>query len=162
MDFSTSSNEGPTLTEYLQDDHKRLDNLFEMTFLYLRAGSRDRAMAAFQEFDEGLRHHIQMEDRVLFPAYEERSGFTQGPTEVMRTEHRRIEESLGEIRAALERLPPSFTGRDPSVLSLLEMQQRLLEILGPHNAKEERILYPGCDRLISDKASLIRKMESLS
>jgi len=161
MSFSNRQNDGPMLTEYLQDDHKRLDNLFEMTFLYLRAGNRDRAMATFQEFDEGLRHHIRMEDRVLFRVFEEKTGLTQGPTEVMRIEHRRIEEVLADILNRLENLPPCFTGKDPPVLSLLGLQQRLLEILGPHNAKEERILYPGCDRLITDKASLIQEMESI-
>jgi len=160
MNFSNSQNAGPTLTEYLQDDHKRLDNLFEMTFLYLQAGNRDRAMATFQEFDKGLRHHIRMEDMVLFRLFEQKTGLTEGPTEVMRIEHRRIEEVLADILNNLENLPPSFSGKDTPVLTLLGLQQRLLEILGPHNAKEERILYPGCDRLITDKVSVIQEMES--
>lgn len=64
-----------------------------------------------------------------------------GPTQVMRTEHRLIGDCLEAIhRKVLGQNPDS--DKD---------EQRLLELLKSHNMKEERILYPSIDQVISDE-----------
>jgi regulator of cell morphogenesis and NO signaling len=153
--------EGPTISAYLQEDHNRLDNLLDMTFLYLKGRSRERAVSSFIEFDEGLRRHIRMEEQILFPIFEEKSGVRSGPTMAMRQEHRRIEGLLSRIREEIEALTDEVaSGGPPSRLD--ELRREMLEALGPHNAKEERILYPACDQVISDRSGVIQKMESIA
>ena len=48
------------------------------------------------EFTCGLSRHINVEEGVLFPTFEQMTGMTTGPTTVMRSEH-------VEIRRLMER-----------------------------------------------------------
>lgn len=60
-----------------------------------------------------------------------------GPTFVMRHEHRQIEEHLLAIG---RNVTEQNTGNDQS-------EQALLALLGAHNLKEERVLYPAIDQV---------------
>ena len=64
-----------------------------------------------------------------------------GPTQIMRSEHRSIRDCMEAIQSELERETPDSDGDE----------QRLLELLKPHNMKEERILYPSMDQVISEE-----------
>ncbi|HKJ70549.1 MAG TPA: hemerythrin domain-containing protein [Gammaproteobacteria bacterium] len=128
-----------TVTGFFQDDHRRLDDVFER-YRRERMVPDGEPLAAFGQFADGLRRHIAWEEDHLFPLCEERTGMAlAGPTEVMRREHREIErlldglaESLGRgIRAGLD-----------------EAEDRLADMLGRHNVKEEQVLYPGIDGLL--------------
>lgn len=44
MAVSKGPDDSITITGYLQDDHKRLDNLFEVAFMYVRVGNREKAV----------------------------------------------------------------------------------------------------------------------
>ena len=109
---------------------------------------------AFVAFKFGLQRHIVWEEDVLFPKWEENSGMAEGgPTQVMRTEHRMIGECLEAIHRKVEAQDPE-SDRD---------EQRLLDILKSHNMKEERILYPSIDQVISDqeRAELYQAMKDI-
>ncbi len=90
-----------TITDFLQADHRRIDGLWEEYQEGLRSGNFDKAQNRFAEFALGLRRHIRMEEDVLFPAFEERSGMQgRGPTVVMRSEHQEIQALLEGITVA--------------------------------------------------------------
>jgi len=74
-----------------------------------------------------------------------------GPTQVMRTEHRMIGDCLEAIHHKVQAQDPESDQDD----------QRLLDILKSHNMKEERILYPSIDQVISDqeRAELYQAMK---
>ncbi|HEX4824225.1 MAG TPA: hemerythrin domain-containing protein [Candidatus Polarisedimenticolaceae bacterium] len=120
------------LTEALASDHERLDDLERRAFEARAAGDTARAARLFADFARGLRRHIAFEEGVLFPAFEARSPFPprEGPTEVMRLEHRQIEALLDRASNAEGRAP-------------------LLALLDAHNTKEEAVLYPFTDRLLT-------------
>ena len=48
-------------------------------------------------FQDALLHHFAMEEEVMFPAFEARTGMTQGPTAVMRSEHRQMTDLLNRM-----------------------------------------------------------------
>jgi len=54
----------PSLAELLEQDHRRLDDLFGA---FLAAGDRESAARAMGEFDEALRRHTRLEEEFLFP-----------------------------------------------------------------------------------------------
>ena len=81
------------------------------------------------------------ENDLLFPEFESRSGIgpEAGPTAVMRREHREIEALLERIAGAI-----GHPGSDAEAL-----RTALHRVLTDHNLKEEQVLYPGTDRLLS-------------
>jgi hypothetical protein len=126
--------------EALSWDHDRIDAFEQGAFAARALGDFETAQALFERFAGGLVRHIGFEEDLLFPAVESAAGFPPhaGPTAVMRAEH-------VEIRAAVERLRGAIG--DPSA-DAESLRERLLAALGPHNEKEEKILYPLADRVL--------------
>lgn len=142
---------------YLGWDHDRLDALLSAHAGALASGRMAEAVLRFSEFSTGLRHHIRMEEEVLFPAFERSVGEAGcGPTAVMRLEHRLIESLLERMEAGLS---------DPAgpTAAIETLRQELLLVLADHNAKEERIVYPLTDlhHPGAERRDLIRRMQAV-
>ena len=139
--------------EALAWDHDRLEAIEARAFEQLAAGDTPGARAAWAEFSLGLRRHIRFEEQILFPEFEQRVGLPadQGPTAVMRMEHREIERLIDAIGRAL--------GGDGAPLPL---RGDLHRVLGQHNMKEEHVLYPGADRCLSpdERDTLVARIQS--
>jgi len=65
-----------------------------------------------------------------------------GPTAMMRMEHSHIKDFLDKIGKNI--LAKESEGID-------DIGMKLLDVLGSHNQKEENILYPAIDNLISEQ-----------
>ena len=129
-----------TIQDAFAADHDRLDQCLQK-FQAMKRSDFAGAKQFFKEFKFGLQRHIIWEETILFPLFEQKTGMVRcGPTEVMRTEHRRIGECLEAIHQKVKAQDPHS---DPE-------EQALLEALTIHNEKEETILYPALDRLLSD------------
>lgn len=128
-----------TVSECLEADHRRLDALMEEVARLAGASSFEEARSRFTEFRTGLDLHIQVEEGVLFPAFERETGMTHGPTHVMRIEHEEIRQTMGEADQAL---------CGPDAAAFDRARARLESVLGDHNMKEEQVLYPMCDRAL--------------
>lgn len=128
-----------TVTGYLQADHRRLDAIVEAVERLADAGSFGDARMRFDELACGLGWHIDVEEQVLFPFFEAKTGMTRGPTTVMRVEHKDIHERMQRVTAALD-------ARDSALTR--EALGELTTVLSSHNLKEERMLYPMTDRAI--------------
>jgi hemerythrin-like domain-containing protein len=140
-----------TVTGFFQDDHRRLDDVFER-YEQAKNGGEGDPLVHFDEFAEGLRRHIAWEEDHLFPLFEQRTGMgLGGPTEVMRREHRQIERLLDDIAEGL---------RDGVLDALGESEEVLTDLLAQHNVKEEQVLYPSIDNLLSedDSAELFARL----
>ena len=131
--------EQKTISEFYEQDHDRLDELFK-TFQKLKRSDFAKAKEAFKEFKFGLQRHIVWEEDLLFPLWEEKTGISEGgPTFVMRNEHRQIGQLLEAIHQKVAEQNPDSD----------QEEQALLNLLGSHNMKEERVLYPSIDQVTS-------------
>lgn len=142
-----------TITEYLQTDHKRLDVIFNAVLEAVKTGQWTEAASSWAEFSLGLKRHIKIEEELLFPAFEEKTGMTDaGPTFVMKMEHTDIKELIDKITAAA-------AGKDSEGIS--NATYTLANILADHNMKEEHILYPESDSFLTDseRAQIIKKAQ---
>ncbi|MCC6766617.1 MAG: hemerythrin domain-containing protein [Deltaproteobacteria bacterium] len=139
------------ITEYFAQDHNRLDEFFDR-FQALKGSNLPDAAANFRQFSDGLLQHIAWEEQILFPAFEERTGMRDsGPTAVMRMEHKQIRSLLDAIGLELRQ------GR-----SATESEEAQLRgVLGAHNVKEERVLYPAIDRMLTEpeRADVFARMQ---
>jgi uncharacterized protein (DUF2249 family)/hemerythrin-like domain-containing protein len=140
-------------SEYLTWDHRRLDAMFEETAELVADGKFDDARGRFSAFACGLARHIDAEEKVLFPHFEERVSHP-GPIHVMTIEHQLIHEALRAIDAALAAA---------SVKDFEAATHDLVSVLGEHNAKEERVLYPIIDEASSpeERVDLVKRMQAL-
>ena len=127
-----------TIVTFMRDDHARLDSIF-MEFQCLRTSDHNAAKAAFSSFKQGLHRHIVWEEAILFPIFEQRTGLVDhGPSVVMRKEHRRITACLIAIEEEL---------KETCVHGGVE--QELTQTLAAHTRKEDTVLYPWIDAIIS-------------
>ena len=142
------------LSHYLTGDHNRCDDLFAETENTVADGDWAKAPAAFMAFRKAMLRHFALEDALLFPLFEERTGMASGPTMVMRSEHAQMTGVLEAMSQALE----NRAGND-----YLGHAETLLMLMRQHNIKEEQILYPMIDRVMSDEEdSLLSRMEHVS
>ncbi len=142
-----------TFSSYMSDDHHRCDELFAAAEAAVEGGDWSSATAAHRHFIESMQQHFAMEEEVLFPAFEEASGSTMGPTVVMRHEHEQMRQLFGEMDQAIE---------ERQVEDYLGASETLLILMQQHNAKEEQILYPMTDRMLAAQQSgLLAKMQGI-
>jgi regulator of cell morphogenesis and NO signaling len=145
--------EQKTVSAFFEQDHDRLDELFK-TFQQLKRSDFPKAKEAFKEFKFGLQRHIVWEEEVLFPLWEKKTGMSDsGPTPVMRNEHRQIGQQLEAIHGKVSEQNPDSD----------KEEQALLDILGSHNRKEERALYPAIDQVASpdDREAVFQNMKKI-
>ncbi|MEW6544659.1 MAG: hemerythrin domain-containing protein [Nitrospirota bacterium] len=144
--------EPTTVTRFFQQDHERLDGLLRQ-FHELKRSDSAKAVEAFKEFKFGLQRHIVWEEELLFPRWEQATGITEGPTRVMRIEHRRIGEALEMIHKKVQAGDPESD----------QEEQQLVALLASHNQKEERILYPAIDQALDerDRSALFTEMRAI-
>jgi hemerythrin-like domain-containing protein len=130
---------------FFSADHRACDALWAKVEAAGEAGDRGAMREAFAAFDRSMRRHFDMEEQVLFPAFERVTGMTMGPTQVMRSEHAQMRGLLDQMAAALD--------GDPE--AVLDQGDTLLMLVQQHNRKEEGVLYPMCDaRLGGEWASV--------
>jgi regulator of cell morphogenesis and NO signaling len=145
--------EQKTITAFYEEDHDRLDELFKI-FQTSKRSDFAKAGEALKEFKVGLQRHIVWEEELLFPIWEEKTGMVEdGPTPMMRHEHSQIKQLLDAIHQKVEGQNPE-TDQD---------EQALLNLLGSHNRKEERALYPAIDNVTSveEREKVFRDMETI-
>lgn len=101
------------------------------------AGCRERCDA----FQRALKHHLAIEEQVLFPAFEQATGINTGPTRMMRHEHQ-------QMLALLDGIAATVAARDAAGFRLAA--QSFTALMALHSAKEENVLYPMIDGVLPD------------
>jgi hemerythrin-like domain-containing protein len=100
-----------------------------------------------------MEQHFAMEEEAMFPAFEERTGMSMGPTQVMRSEH-------VQMRELFQGMDNAVRARDAD--DYLGQSETLLMMMQQHNLKEEQILYPMADQALAGELDeLIHRMDSM-
>lgn len=130
---------GADLANRLGSDHQQLDSLVLDVQAGLQGGDLAAAQRDFAVLDRRLRTHMHVEDELLFPAFEERTGMqSEGPTVTLRREHAEILRRMVKMEELL-RSDPREALREIVALRALHQD---------HSTREERVIYPTCDRLL--------------
>ena len=143
-----------TILEFLGGDHRTCDALFASAEDAVGQKNWGGAGTLFEQFHASMKHHLAMEESILFPAFEAHTGNTMGPTQVMRMEHEQMRGLMQEMAHAVAKT--DYEG-------YLGLSETLNMLMQQHNLKEENMLYPMSDRVLGDdRAGLIRAMETLA
>lgn len=131
------------ISDHMTAHHRRCDAAF----------ARARAMAAASDwaglardgeaFLREIERHIEVEEGLLFPAFEERTGMSSGPTEVMRIEHE-------QMRILFARMRTATAAKDRAEYE--NAAEAFLSLMQQHNAKEEDMMYPMLDQALGEEA----------
>ncbi len=134
------------ISDFLSNDHQHCDQLFAEAEQKVASGEWEAADEEFQRMREAIEHHFEMEEQVFFPRFEELTGMTMGPTQVMRQEHVQMRDLFDSMAGAL-------AARDSD--AYLGDSETLLIMMQQHNAKEEQILYPMLDAHLQGEAEAL-------
>jgi regulator of cell morphogenesis and NO signaling len=100
-----------------------------------------------EEFKNNLDPHSEREEGVLFPMLGAYIGTTSGPIAVMEYEHDQAKENINAFLAGGD-----FSQSSPEELKKrAQLVQNAYFILTEHFAKEENVLFPLAERMLSDE-----------
>ncbi len=143
-----------TILDFLGSDHRACDDLFAAAEEAVASKNWNGARSLFSQFHQAMDRHFAMEEEVLFPAFEARTGNTMGPTQVMRAEHEQMRALMHDMKTAVT------AGNDVEYLGLSETLNMLMQ---QHNLKEENMLYPMSDRALAGESDeLIHRMDAVT
>ncbi len=144
-----------SISSWMQQDHVAIDSIAERATAAAASGDAAGMARDAAQFLSQLERHIEMEERVLFPAFEERTGMTAaGPSVQMREEHDQMRGVFDQMRAAIE---------SKDTAGWQSASHALLEILVPHNQKEEQMMYPMLDDAMGpDAAQLLAEVKAMA
>lgn len=143
----------PTISDIMTANHRQCDQLFSKAEALIAQDDWEQGRPAFDLFRNAMRRHFSMEEEVLFPSLEQRTGQTLEPISVMRMEHEQMRQLLSDMEEALAR-----EDRD----QYLGFAETLMVTNQQHNMKEEQILYPMSDQTFgSEAAEIIQRMEAI-
>lgn len=143
-----------TLLDYLATDHRACDDAHARADAAVSASDWDSAAVGFSHLRTTVLTHLAREEEILFPAFEAYTVNSQGPTEVMRMEHR-------QMRALLQELARALADRDRS--RYLRLSKMFNALMQHHNLKEEDMLFPMFDRMLGeDGAGLVAAMRAVA
>lgn len=140
------------LAGFFAQDHADCDARWADVEELLDTADIDSARPAWQKFDTSMRQHLAMEEDILFPAFDARSGMGGGgPTAMMRMEHQQMRGLLDQIGAAMEA---------GDTEEAMDIGDTLLMLIQQHNVKEEGMLYPMAENMLAGEwAELAEQLE---
>jgi len=141
-----------TIREFLTTDHRACDEIFA-SMEEQASSSLSSAVELCQQFCDSMEHHFQMEERVMFPEFEMKTGMTQGPTEMMRAEHTQMRSLMSQLKDAI--------AADNST-KFFGLTETLMIYMQQHNMKEEQMLYNMAQQHLSAESDrVVDMMESM-
>ncbi len=130
-----------SLTEFFEQDHRDCDARWVDVEELLDTADIEVARSAWQKYDAAMHRHLAMEEEVLFPAFDAKSGMAGGgPVAVMKMEHQQMRGLLEQIGEAIEA---------GNAEEAMDIGDTLLMLIQQHNVKEEGMLYPMAENLLS-------------
>jgi iron-sulfur cluster repair protein YtfE (RIC family) len=134
------------LSSYMKADHRACDEAFANMENEVSDENWTNATKLFEAFASDLNHHFNMEEDVMFPAFEAREAGHCNPTPVMIMEHTQMRNVLKQLREDLEaKNKEHFFGLSETLM--MTMQQ--------HNMKEEQMMYPMIDESLGEESAML-------
>ena len=140
-----------TINTFMSSDHKACDEQFANLENIVDESNFDVAKMMFKEFEKHMLHHFDMEEKIMFPAYNNCEGGHCNPTGVMLMEH-------DQMRGLFTQMDEAIRENDKD--RFLGFSENLLFIMQQHNMKEEQMMYNLADESL-DSDDIIKQMQSI-
>jgi hemerythrin-like domain-containing protein len=140
-----------SIPEFMTTKHRECDEIFTEAEAAVAKADWALALAKWQSFALELTKHFGQEEDILFPEFEQATGMTTGPTQVMRMEHQ-------QMRALVQDLDNALAAQDKD--EYLGLSETLMVMMQQHNMKEEMMLYPMMAQNITDGEQIIAQFQT--
>lgn len=140
-----------SIPEFMTNKHRECDDFFTEAEAAVAKGDWSLAAAKWQSFAEELAKHFGQEEEVLFPKFEQATGMTAGPTQVMRMEHQ-------QMRTLVQDLDNALAAKEKD--DYLGLSETLMVMMQQHNMKEEMMLYPMMAQNLADGEQIIEQFQA--
>ncbi len=139
----------------MKNEHRECDTIFAQAEQAVASNDWDKAKSEFNAFRDETLLHFKKEEDELFIKFEQSTGMSGGPTQVMRYEHEQVRGLLTQLSVALD-------NKDKD--SYLSVAEAMMILLQQHNMKEEQMLYAMCDRVlpVETKEAIIETIKGFS
>jgi NifU-like protein involved in Fe-S cluster formation/hemerythrin len=142
-----------TISSYLTQDHRACDEEFANMENAVAAEDWAKAEELSNKFSKDLEHHFSMEEEIMFPAFEQKTGMMGGPTAMMRMEH-------DQMRGVVAQMNTALASKDKN--NFFGVSESLMMLMQQHNMKEEQMLYAMADaHLANDVPAVVEQMKAL-
>ena len=138
-----------SIPEFMTAKHRECDEFFIAAENAITQNNWALAKDSFKQFSEELDLHFQAEENILFPEFEQATGITQGPTQVMRGEHQQMRALVADLLQAL-----SAEDKD----AYIGASETLMVLMQQHNMKEEMMLYPMTQQRVPAPGALLTRV----
>ncbi|PHR57519.1 MAG: hemerythrin HHE cation-binding protein [Arcobacter sp.] len=140
------------IKEFLTNDHRECDEVFAQMEEAVANGSED-SISKFESFHTSMIHHFDMEEKVMFPAFEKKIGMTEGPTQVMRNEHE-------QMRRIMTQMVEAIGSKDNE--RFFGLSETLMMLTQQHNMKEEQMLYTMAEQHLGTQGeAIVEEMQAV-
>ncbi|WP_415397295.1 hemerythrin domain-containing protein [Sulfurimonas sp. CS5] len=141
------------IKEFMTQEHRDCDEIF-VQMEEAVASKSDEALTKFESFQDALTNHFKMEEMVLFVMFEQKTGMSEGPTQVMVMEHEQMRELLSKMQGAVE---------SNDITKFFGLSETLMILMQQHNMKEEQMLYTMIQQHLGDDADhIISRMRTVT
>ena len=143
------------IRDFMKADHRACDDKFATLENAVQDENWTKANELFTGFSSDLLYHFDMEEKVMFPAFEARGeGAHCNPTPVMIMEHT-------QMRALVENMKIELDAQNKD--KFFGFSETLMMTMQQHNMKEEQMMYPLVEEAFGDeKPMLLAEMKELS
>ena len=140
------------LASFFKQDHRDCDSGWANLEELLDKADIEKARPVWEEYDKSMRRHLAMEEEILFPAFDVKSGMGgRGPTAMMKMEHQ-------QMRGLLDQIGDAIAAGDTQ--EAMDIGDTLLMLVQQHKVKEEGMLYPMAESmLVSEWARMAEMLE---
>ncbi len=139
-----------SIPNYMTEKHRECDDYFINAEKAVSKDDWQQANQDWQAFRNELALHLEAEEEILFPQFEQATGMTTGPTQVMRMEHQ-------QMRALVTDLTQALLAKNKE--EYLGLSETLLALMQQHNMKEEMMLYPMSQQQIQNSDEVTQLLQ---
>lgn len=142
-----------TISSFLTQDHRDCDEVLAKLENVVASENWAEVQKVYEEFASDMRHHFNMEEKIMFPTFEARTGMSGGPTHIMRMEHQQMLQIINEMKEDIENKDKNhFFGLSETLMMLIQQ----------HNMKEEQMLYRMADMHLGGEVdTVVSQMKEL-
>lgn len=129
-----------TICDCLAYVHRHCDDLFSQVEISVTRKEWAQAEEKFQQFDHALKRHLEMEETILFPVFKRTMHNSAVPIGMLQLDHQHIRMMAGRLYESLCRCDP---------VDFMIHTETFTILMQEHSIKEEDMLYPLLDRILS-------------
>jgi len=143
------------IAQFMQDHDQalvQLSSLKKATQSIVEHGfseeARRRIRSALEFIDDEVSVHNKSEEQALFPVLER---YVEGPTRIMREEHKVLRKEFNRLRRAASRLEKNRLSKR-AAREMSDMSQTMVQLFVNHIHKENHILFPLIQKFLTKDA----------